>query len=61
MQDFERRCSVEYEDLSDPDLFKLFKVSPFQVVIQEVDEHNRQTVIALLRAVDQMRQENWDQ
>lgn len=52
---------MQYEDLSDVDLFELFKVSPFEVIIQEVNEYNRPTVIALLRAVDKIRQEMWDQ
>lgn len=52
---------MEYEDLSNMDLFELFKVSPFDVIIQEVDECNRATIIGLLRAVDQIRQEKRDQ
>jgi hypothetical protein len=55
------RCGMKYEDLSNIDLFELFKVSPFEVIIQEVDECNRATIIALLRAVDQMRQEKREQ
>lgn len=51
---------MEYDNLSDIDLFELFKVSPFDVIIQEVNECNRATIIALLRAVDQIRLEKRD-
>lgn len=47
---------MEYEDMSDLDLFDLFKMSSFEVVINEVDESNRETVIALLKFEEKERQ-----
>lgn len=47
---------MEYEGMSGPDIFDLFKMSPFEVLIDEVDEYNRETVIALLKLAEKERQ-----